>query len=885
MMNLLRTFVFLFFALIFAACSADMDTFGSSDYHVLKEIHFEEEAGKPSIYASEHKIVVTTIDVPDSMDTWDSVTISDIDMSHFASLHLVDSKFKSFPTDSAELDSLAREVSYVEKELKEGSKIRIPSSHLVYIVILSESGKPAIWQIEFSIPDIVAEPSSSAEDGYSSSSAEEVYSSSSANLNSDVSLSLEFADALGVQVSGDSILVEFPQGTDLSKVKLDTAIVFRKSSLSPAPSSVTDWSKAQSFTVTAEDGTEKTWTVIAYTTQSSATDLQMAFQDQFKVNRSGDTISVKLVYGSLVTDAVLDSFRIPAGASISPNPDSVKTWDASQAFTVTAEDGTVRTWTVLLSIAEEDETVSSDKELLSISAEKEISAATVDTSKKTVVLHLATASALSSVTVTLEISKTASHNLQTTALDLRTEKTFTITAEDASFETWTISADYPKSSAAVILSFTTDDFTSQVSISTAAKTIDVKIPAAQAIQLEKVYFSATYSDGAKKTSPMTDYLDLSDGSAEIIVTAEDGSTVIWTVLATVSTSAPQITAMSIGSGKVSGIIDQSAGTIFFNMTYTEDLDLRKLTVQSLSLSDGASTRDLEEGSAYDFAKKKTVTVSNSAGDSKTYTIQAGYQYPNSDFNTWTDDAFGNRNDIEYWDNGNNSALAATKTLTTSAENETVIKMESKSAKILGIGRFAAGNMLIAYFNPKNVSTFAMTGYDDGNELIDFGRPFYGRPQYVEFDVQYAGLGDSCDLYLLLENRTATENNGKNQFRKSSDVNTLVASAWYRATTVESTEDPDVVSITDAERSGYKTIRLKLQYGKPNSASPIYNSSVFATSLKNSEGIDNHLVETDSPDDFDVTHIRVVVASSALGNVYEGSVGATLYCDAMRLIYE
>ena len=124
---------------------------------------------------------------------------------------------------------------------------------------------------------------------------------------------------------------------------------------------------------------------------------------------------------------------------------------------------------------------------------------------------------------------------------------------------------------------------------------------------------------------MADYLDFSDGSAEIIVTAEDGSTVIWTVFVTVSTSAPQITAMSIGSGKVSGIIDQSAGTIFFNMTYTEDLDLRKLTVQSLSLSDGASTRDLEEGSAYDFAKKKTVTVSNSAGDSKTYTIQAGYQ--------------------------------------------------------------------------------------------------------------------------------------------------------------------------------------------------------------------------------------------------------------------
>jgi hypothetical protein len=36
---------------------------------------------------------------------------------------------------------------------------------------------------------------------------------------------------------------------------------------------------------------------------------------------------------------------------------------------------------------------------------------------------------------------------------------------------------------------------------------------------------------------------------------------------------------------------------------------------------------------------------------------------------------------------------------------------------------------------------------------------------------------------------------------------MVASAWYRATTVESEDDPDVVSITDAEREGYKTIRL------------------------------------------------------------------------------
>ena len=207
-------------------------------------------------------------------------------------------------------------------------------------------------------------------------------------------------------------------------------------------------------------------------------------------------------------------------------------------------------------------------------------------------------------------------------------------------------------------------------------------------------------------------------------------------------------------------------------------------------------------------------------------------------------------------------------------------MESQTAVI----KFASGNMLIAYFNPKDVSALSMAGYDDGNELIDFGRPFYGRPKYVEFDVKYEGKGDSCDLYVILEHRSRTSNEGKNQYRTSSDVNTMVASAWYRAKTVESEDDPDVVSITDAERSGYKTIRLAFKYGEPEEGSPIFNSSVLTKGLKNKNGIDNHLDVTDSPDDFDVTHIRAVMASSALGNLYKGEVGATLWVDEMRLIY-
>lgn len=772
--------------LFLAACTADYNTFDASDYCTLSELHFEEEASNPSVYQAEHKIIVTLEELPDSMETWDSVTVSDIDISSMASLYLVESKFSEYPTDSLELDSLAEKVAYSEEPITENSKIRIPASQLVYVLVVSESGKSAIWQLKFEIPGV--EPSVS-----SSSGSDEESSSSTAEENSDVSLDLNFTGALDVQISGDSILVQFPQGTDLSSLDLESADLAEGASVSPDPSSIKDWTTPQEITVTAEDGTEKTWVVVVSAVLNSATDFQIAFEKQFKINRSGDTIYLKLENGETLEEAALESWSISDGATISPDPDSVESWKAQQTFEVVAENGTKKSWVLDLSIAEAGETVYSDKELLSISAEGELSEATIDASAKTIVLHLPNAAALASVNISLSISETASHNLVVEGLDLRTSKTFQITAEDMSSVEWTISADFPN-------------------------------------------------------------------------------------------VAPKIESISIGSGKVAGVIDEEKGTIFFNMDFNTDKDLRSLAVSALTLSEGAETSDIKVSSSYNFSKKLSVTVSNASGDSKTYSLQAGYQYPGSNFNSWISDAFGNKNDVDGWDNGNNDAISKTKTLTVN-ENEEIVKMESVDAKILSIGRFASGNMLVAYFNPKKVSTLKLTQYDDGNELIDFGRPFYARPAYVEFDVKYAGDGDSCDLYVLLEHRSRTTDEGKNQYRTSSDVNTLVASAWYRATTVESTEDPDVVSITDAARSGYKTIRLKFKYGEPDAASPIYNSSVFSTSLLHSEGIDNHLVSTNKPEDFDVTHIRVVMASSAQGQLYKGTVGATLWCDEMRLIYE
>ena len=703
---------------LFFGCSADYDEFGESPYHKLDEVHFVEESGGIQVFADEHKVVIT-LEKRDSLAAWDSVTIESIDISHMATLHLVESKILEFPTDSAGLDSLAKTLAYSEKKLKKGSKIRIPASQVVYVMVIAEDGTPALWQIQFVIPGV--EPSSKE----------------------------------GSESGENSESKEGSEGKE---------------------SSDKDDSKD-----TDQKGTENS--------KSSAKGLALSFIGQVYSDTLGDTLAVKFPLGTDISKIALDDWDVSSKASVTPEPDKVTEWKTGVAFTVTAEDGSTAKWIVRF-------TVATATEVLSVSAKGQTKRAAINDGAGTVLLYLADEELKKSVTIdNIVLSDGASHDLKLSGLDLSSPVKFTVTASDGESKTdWTISA-----------------------------------------QVFKIV-------------------------------------------------PPKLLSIKVGSESVAGTIDEEAGTVFFDMDYKKDLDLRSLKIQSMELSEDASADGIKIGSNYNLSREATITVSNSVGDTKTYKLKAGYQYPGSDFNHWVADDFGNKNDIEGWDNGNNDALDKTKTLTVN-EDEQIIKMESKDAKFLGIGKFASGNMLVAYFNPKNENSTGMAKYDDGNELIDFGRPFYGRPKFVEFDVKYEGQGDSCDLYVILEHRSRTSNQGKNQFRGSGDVNTMVASAWYRATTVTSTDDPDVVSITDASRSGYKTIRLAFKYGKPLTGSPIFKSSLFSTSLKNSKnGIDNHVVQTDSPDSFDVTHIRVVMASSALGNEYKGTVGATLWADEMRLIY-
>lgn len=386
-------------------------------------------------------------------------------------------------------------------------------------------------------------------------------------------------------------------------------------------------------------------------------------------------------------------------------------------------------------------------------------------------------------------------------------------------------------------------------------------------------------DGA--TTTFESPLDLTS-DVTFTVSYED-KTVTWTIK--LFLPQPSITALVIGD--CNATIDEDLLNISADsLEYLTDLTSLELTSYETPIGVAC---DLEAGSSYDFSYGQTVTCRNMAGDSVSYVVKAGYQIPGSDFNNWTTDSdkFYLVQPDSIWDNANLKYLVSIK-MTYPYPDEDEVSTATGAKMVTGenLTIISSGSLYTADFNPNGVSAVNMASsstWPDGSELIDFGKQFKARPEYIEFRFQYdnGGEGDSCDLYILLENRTGD----KNIDRTSSDVNTLVASAWFRSTssTEASRSLPDLESL-EVDEEGFSVARLKLTYGTPLSGSPIEVTTLFNNGLQssNSNAIDNTLVQGSGEEA--VTHVRVVMASSSDGNHYVGTEGATLIVDYVKLIY-
>ena len=300
-------------------------------------------------------------------------------------------------------------------------------------------------------------------------------------------------------------------------------------------------------------------------------------------------------------------------------------------------------------------------------------------------------------------------------------------------------------------------------------------------------------------------------------------------------------------------------------------DLTASVISKISLSNFASS-DIKEGAVVNLSSPASLTINAENGESLVYTIVGVVdsvsggggdkpQIENSNFDNWYKQAatFGG----DYWEPGGdkNSTLWATA-------NEGVTALNAKDANTLrhqvagsdyavemkttaapAIVRLASATIFTGKFHKDKIEI------SDPSKSVEYGIPFTSKPVKFKFDYQYMpgasnedkdgnklGYPDSYDIYVILENR-------------SSGIK-RVGTGWLR---------------NSDEQTTWKTLEQSITYGELPAGSPTYMG------LKSG----HTWGEASDP----VTHIYVVMLSSANGNDFEGAIGSTLKVNNFELVYE
>jgi hypothetical protein len=301
-------------------------------------------------------------------------------------------------------------------------------------------------------------------------------------------------------------------------------------------------------------------------------------------------------------------------------------------------------------------------------------------------------------------------------------------------------------------------------------------------------------------------------------------------------------------------------SLIIRLTVAANADIRKLRPDSVVLSSYARL-DPEKELYRDFSSPQTYTVFAEDGTSATYTVfvrreSTQPQLENAGLDDWYTPPGKSYQEpgsgpSTIWASGN----AGVVTISTANVLPTEISSSDKGAMLITRDLGSLGQLVGQRMGAGSLFTGRFE-LDIANPLnsTKFGISFSARP--VSFTLQYTyaqgtpyrnnrgvvlAKNDSCDIYLLLENRS------------SSDTK-RIATGWFRS---------------DEGVSTLREITVSLQYGALPAGAPAYTRPV--------NGLFGNAADP-------VTHLTFVAASSASGALFEGGVNSTLVINNIRLNY-
>ena len=310
----------------------------------------------------------------------------------------------------------------------------------------------------------------------------------------------------------------------------------------------------------------------------------------------------------------------------------------------------------------------------------------------------------------------------------------------------------------------------------------------------------------------------------------------------------------------SGNTSINQDSLIIRLNVDANADLTKLFPDSVKLSTYAQ---LSPGVRVpqDFSKPVPYTVTAEDGSQAVYTVivnkqSSNPQISNSNFNDWYTPSGKNYKQpgldaSTEWATGNDGVVSLSTANTTPIEiasGDLAAQMVTKDLGVLaqltgqrmGAGTLFTGTFKLDISNPLNSTKFGIA-YTSRPKSFTVSYKYQAGTPYKNGSGQTLNKLDSCDIYLLLENRSGTS------VKRS-------ATAWFRSGEM----------VND-----FKKITIPLVYGTLPNGSPAYQlpaNGLFAT-------------ENEA-----ITHITIVFSSSAAGASYEGGVNSTLVVNDLVLNY-
>jgi hypothetical protein len=428
-----------------------------------------------------------------------------------------------------------------------------------------------------------------------------------------------------VDATAHTVALTVPFGTALTAL-VPTITLSAGATVSPATAVAQDFTAPVTYTVTAEDGTTtQAWTVtVTVAPASSAKDILTFNFDGLTpavvgtVNATAHTVALTVPFGTAVT-ALVPTITVSDLAAVSPATAVAQDFTAPVIYTVTAQDGTTQAWTVTVTVAP----ASSAKDILTFNFDGLTPAVvgTVNATAHTVALTVPFGTAVTALVPTITVSEFAAVSPATAvAADFTAPVVYTVTAQDGTTQTWTVTVTVTAgSSAKDILTFNFDGLTPAVvgTVNATAHTVALTVPFGT--NVTALVPTITVSALAA-VSPATAVAQ--DFTAPVVytVTAQDGTTQTWTVTVTVTagSSAKDILTFNFNglTPAVVGTVNATAHTVALTVPYGTNVTalVPTITVSALATVSPATAV------AQNFTAPVVYTVTAQDGTTQAWTV-------------------------------------------------------------------------------------------------------------------------------------------------------------------------------------------------------------------------------------------------------------------------